>query len=120
MVMKNQARRRTKKVDVVLGAAVAVLPSLDEGFGLPAIEAMACGIPVVASRAGALPEVCGDAATLVDPEDADSLADGLAEMLDDETRRRTMIERGRSRAADMTWERCAERTLDVYREVVGS
>ena len=102
------------------GAVALAFPSLDEGFGLPALEAMACGTPVVAASAGALPEVCGDAARMVDPEDVDAIAEGLIAVLDDEVLRATLIERGKARAAELTWVRCAERTLAVYREVASS
>ena len=85
------------------GAAAFVLPSLYEGFGLTCLEAMACGTPVVAADRGALPEVCGDAALYVDPEDPRAVADGIERALDDE-RLRTA---GRARAAQFTWERTA-------------
>jgi alpha-1,3-rhamnosyl/mannosyltransferase len=101
-------------------ASAVVLPSLDEGFGLPTIEAMACGTPVVASDAGALPEVTGGAARLVDPEDAEALAGALESVLDDATLREDLVARGLRRAAELTWDRCAERTLEVYEEVARS
>jgi glycosyltransferase involved in cell wall biosynthesis len=100
------------------GAEALALVSLDEGFGLPVVEAMGCGVPVVASTAGALPEVAGDAAVLVDPEDVDAIAVGLARATGDEEARKDLIERGARRAADLTWDRCADRTLAVYREVL--
>lgn len=87
------------------GAACLAIPSLDEGFGLPAVEAMAVGCPVVAARAGALPEVCGDAAVLVDPYDTTAIAAGLGEAIG---RTDQLRERGRERAAGFTWERSAE------------
>jgi glycosyltransferase involved in cell wall biosynthesis len=102
------------------GAEALALVSLDEGFGLPVVEAMGCGIPVVASTAGALPEVAGDAAVLVDPEDVDAIAVGLRIATADVDARRGLVERGARRAAELTWDRCAERTLDVYREVAGA
>ena len=85
------------------GAAAFVLPSLYEGFGLTCLEAMACGTPVVAADRAALPEVCGDAALYVDPEDPHAVADGIERALDD-TRLRTA---GPARAAQFTWDRTA-------------
>ena len=77
-----RARRAASLRALYAGAACLAIPSLDEGFGLPAVEAMAVGCPVVAARAGALPEICrGDAAVLVDPRDTESIAAGLLEAL---------------------------------------
>ncbi|MGH2535527.1 MAG: glycosyltransferase family 4 protein [Thermomicrobiales bacterium] len=99
-------------------AAVAVcFPSLFEGFGLPALEAMAAGCPVIASNRGALPEVTADAAEIVDPLDVESIAAGLTRVLTDDTHRSMLIDRGRLRAALFTWERTAQQTLDVLRAV---
>lgn len=100
-------------------AAAFVFPSLYEGFGLPIIEAMSVGTPVVTSAWGAMAEVAGDAAHLVDALDAEHLADGIARVLDDEGYRETLARRGRERAASFTWDRTAERTAAVYRDVVG-
>ena len=83
------------------GAQCFVLPSLYEGFGLPCIEAMACGTPVVASSAGALPETCGDAALLVDPDDPSAIADAVARAIGDERLRAA----GLRRAAQFSWDR---------------
>jgi glycosyltransferase involved in cell wall biosynthesis len=99
-----------------LAEAVAY-PSLYEGFGLPPLEAMACGTPVVASAAGAIPEVCGDAALLVGVLDAPALADALRRILTDGGLRRGLIERGRARAAAYAWARTAALTLDALRHV---
>jgi glycosyltransferase involved in cell wall biosynthesis len=95
-------------------AAVYVQPSLVEGFGLPVLEAMACGTPVVASRAGALPEVCGDAALLIDPRSPADLAAAIGSILDDESRRESMIARGFEQAGRFSWRETAERTARVY------
>ena len=94
-------------------AACLVFPSLYEGFGLPPLEAMACGCPVAASRAGAIPEVCGDAAVLFDPEDAESIAAGI---LDANEREDELRERGIARAAEFTWAETARRHEAVYIE----
>ena len=99
-------------------ATVLALPSLDEGFGLPLLEAMAADLVVVASRRGALPEVAGDAAVLLDSDDPSAWAEALHGIIVDCTRREALIALGRLRAAEYTWERTARRTADVYREVL--
>ena len=96
------------------GARAFVFPSLWEGFGLPVLEAMAAGAPVIASRRGALPEVTGEAALLVEPEVA-PLADALGQVLDDPLLRARLREAGLARAAQFSWERTATETLAVYR-----
>jgi glycosyltransferase involved in cell wall biosynthesis len=99
-------------------ADVLVHPSLYEGFGFPPLEAMACGTPVVSSNRTSLPEVLGDAALLVDPDDVDQLAGAIARVLDDEALRRSLREKGLEQAKRYTWQRAAAQTLDVYREAV--
>lgn len=101
-------------------AAVLAYPSLYEGFGFPPLQAMAAGVPVVATRAGALPEVLGDAASLVPAGDPEALAGALAELLDDHARWADAVGRGISRAAGFTWERCAEGLDALYRAAAGS
>jgi glycosyltransferase involved in cell wall biosynthesis len=92
------------------GARAFVLASRDEGFGLPCLEAMAAGVPVVAAASGALPETCGDAALLVDPGDAQAIADGVARAALEESERTRMRAAGLARAAGLTWERAARQT----------
>jgi glycosyltransferase involved in cell wall biosynthesis len=91
------------------------IPSLHEGFGLPAMEAMAAGTAVVAARVAALPDVTGGAAVLVDPLDPVDIADGLERAI---TERGSLVEAGRRRVAEFTWHRTAAMTADVYRELV--
>ena len=100
------------------GAMALVYPSLYEGFGLPLIEAMACGTPVIASHAASIPEVLGGAGLLLDPRDVSAWRDAIIRLLNDEALRRDLRGRGLARAATFTWRRTAEITLDVYREVV--
>jgi glycosyltransferase involved in cell wall biosynthesis len=97
---------------LLAGAAVFAYPSLAEGYGLPVAEAMAAGAPVLTSNRSSLPEVAGDAAVLVDPTDVDAISAGLERLLADEGLRRELAERGRRRAAGLTWEHTARRTLD--------
>jgi glycosyltransferase involved in cell wall biosynthesis len=92
-------------------------PSLYEGFGLPVLEAMVRGIPVVCSNSSSLPEVAGDAAILVDPTSVEQLADALARVLSDERERERLGAAGRARAGGFSWERTARETLDVYRSL---
>jgi glycosyltransferase involved in cell wall biosynthesis len=102
------------------GATALVYPSLYEGFGLPVLEAMASGTPVLASRAASMPEVLGDAGVLLDPLDAAAWAQAIVDVVNDEALRRRMSSAGQARAAAFTWERTARATLAVYREVVSS
>ena len=100
-------------------ATVFVFPSLYEGFGLPPLEAMASGTPVVTSNVSSLPEVAGDAAVLVDPYDLDAIVDGLRRVVGDRTLAEELRRRGQERAREFSWTRSVERTKQVY-ERVGS
>lgn len=91
-----------------------VFASLSEGFGLPPLEAMAHGLPVVASNTTCLPEVCGNAAVLVDPLDVDAICAGLRRVLGEPEFARDLVTRGRARAAAFIWRECAKKTLDAY------
>jgi glycosyltransferase involved in cell wall biosynthesis len=102
------------------GAAALVYPSLYEGFGLPVLEAMATGTPVVASDVASLPDLIDGAAILVDPHDADAIAEGIRRVLEDAGLRDELVERGATRAAAYTWEATARGTAEVIREAAGS
>ena len=99
-------------------ASVCVLPSYYEGFGLTALEAMACGTPTIISDRGSLPEIAGGAALVIDPDDTDALADALARVLDDDQLRADLKHKGWRRVLDFSWERCARATLAVYQQAL--
>ena len=99
-------------------AEAFVLPSFREGFGLPVLEAMACGTPVVVSNRTSLPEVAGDAGLLFDPERIDALEDVLYNVLNNNELRKNMIQRGFEQAQRFSWKRTAEQTLQVYRQAL--
>jgi len=100
------------------GADLFVFPSLYEGFGLPPLEAMACGTPVVTSNTSSLPEVVGDAAITVDPYDVEALAEAMRRVLSDADLAHDLRQRGLERAARFSWDHAARETIDVYREVL--
>jgi glycosyltransferase involved in cell wall biosynthesis len=95
------------------GASAFIYPSVYEGFGLPILEAMACGVPVIASNCTAIPEVVGPAGILVDPVDADGLAEAIKKLLSDRTLRDQMAMLGKRRAASYSWKATADRIWDV-------
>jgi glycosyltransferase involved in cell wall biosynthesis len=99
--------------------AAFVFPSRYEGFGLPPLEAMACGAPVVTSNVSSLPEVAGDAAVLVNPENVFDIVRGIKEALLDEALRAELIRRGRAQAARFSWEKAARQVLEIYGEAAG-
>jgi glycosyltransferase involved in cell wall biosynthesis len=101
-------------------AAAFVFPSRYEGFGLPPLEAMACGTPVVTSNVSSLPEVVGDAAVQVNPENVFDIARGIRDVLLDQELRLDLIRRGREQASRFSWERTAREVLDIYREAAGN
>jgi glycosyltransferase involved in cell wall biosynthesis len=100
-------------------ASIFAFPSLDEGFGIPILEAMAWGVPVLTSNRSSLPEVAGDAALLVDPLDEDAIAAGLRRLSEDTSVRETLLRRGYQRAANFTWNAAVEKTWAVYEELTG-
>ena len=102
------------------GASTLVMPSFDEGFGLPALEAMACGTPVIASRAGALPEVVGNAGKLFNPHDPDELKVCLSDVLGDARLHQEMSRQSLQRAREFSWARSADSALAIFEEVAAS
>ena len=101
-------------------ATIAVVPSIYEGFGLPAGEAMACGVPVVSTDGGALPEVVGDSGIIVPTRRADKIAEAIKQLFSDENLRASLAEKGRQRILDnFSWEIAARDVVDVYRSVIG-
>jgi glycosyltransferase involved in cell wall biosynthesis len=120
---KNRIRLTGYQTDEEIGnwyarASIFAFPSMDEGFGMPLLEAMAAGIPVIAGTRSALPEVCGDAAELVDPRNEDALASALLRLATDETRRAELVKRGLRRAGKFRWEDAVSATAAVYRELL--
>jgi glycosyltransferase involved in cell wall biosynthesis len=109
--------REQDKAPLYSGATSFVFPSLYEGFGMPVLEAMACGTPVLTSNSSSLPEVVGEAGVLVDPYREDAIADALGRMLDDEGLRKELGEKALARSRVFTWRQVAEQTVEVYRRV---
>jgi alpha-1,3-rhamnosyl/mannosyltransferase len=123
LIEKGQIRRLGYVPDEALpalysGARAFVYPSLYEGFGLPPLEAMACGTPVIVSNRSSLPEVVGDAGLKVEALDVDGLAGAMNQVIEDDVLRASLRQRGMERAKGFSWRRCAEETLAVYRKVV--
>ena len=104
-------------LDLYNAAEMLVHPAFYEGFGLPPLEAMACGTPVVASNTSAVPEVVGDAALLVDPAETDEITVAMWRVLSDDALARQMSEKGLKRASQFSWRRAAEETLQIYRRL---
>jgi glycosyltransferase involved in cell wall biosynthesis len=105
----------TERRDLLAGAQLLAYPSRYEGFGFPPLEAMSVDLPVVATRAGAVPEVTGDAALLVDPDDEDGLAEALHRALTDDALRTTLVERGRARVQQFSWAGAGDQLVELYR-----
>ncbi len=135
-MLENQARNRASELgignhlrflssvsdqEMVLlynSASIFVFPSCYEGFGLPILEAMSCGVPVIASNLTSIPEVAGNAALLVDPNDKQGFSNALAEILLDEEKQKDLIARGKVRSAQFSWKKTAQATINVYKEVI--
>lgn len=112
------AVEQTDLLPLYSGAALLCMPSHYEGFGLPALEAMACGTPVVVSDRASLPEIAGDAGLLVDPDDQASIADALRRVLTDSSLAKTLREKGIARAKTFSWRRAARETVSVYQKML--
>lgn len=104
--------------DLYRRASILAFPSLAEGFGMPILDAMARGVPVLTSNVSAMPEVAGDAALLVDPTDVESIAGGLHRLMTDSPLRARLIEAGFARVKELTWEKSIEATWKVYQELL--
>ena len=117
-VIYNGYLPRKEQAALVAGAKALVYPSLYEGFGLPLVEAMQCGVPVIASNASCLPEVLGGAGVLVDPNDPGSLKDRLLELMDDKDLATRLGEKSLKRSQDFSWKKCAQETLSVYKRAL--
>jgi glycosyltransferase involved in cell wall biosynthesis len=97
-----------------------VYPTIYEGFGLPALEAMACGVPVITSEIASLPEIVGDAGILIPVDDADALQSAVRRILQDQVLREKLIQDGLARSKSFSWERTAQLTHQVYQKVLGN
>jgi glycosyltransferase involved in cell wall biosynthesis len=100
------------------GAALFVYPSLYEGFGIPPLEAMSMDCPVVCSNNSSIPEVVGDAAEYFDPNDTESIRKAMELVLNSTARQAELINKGQIRCTQFSWERCAEETLAIYRNLI--
>jgi len=120
VVQPGYLKDEAQLIALYQGASVFVFPSRYEGFGLPPLEAMAAGIPVVSSNRTSLPEVVGNAGLLVDPDDVLEWTRSIKRILSEDALRATLIEEGRKRVRQFSWQRTAEATLDVYQSAVGA
>ncbi len=103
---------------VIAGALTLVFPSIYEGFGLPPLEAMACGVPVIASNSSSIPEVVGDTGILLNSNDTQGFADAMQSLIEDPQRRAILSQKALERSKQFTWEKCALSTLEVYKKVL--
>jgi glycosyltransferase involved in cell wall biosynthesis len=101
-------------------AMMFVYPSLYEGFGLPPLEAMQCGVPVITSNTSSLPEVLGNAGIMIDPKNSSELENAMYSLYANEELRKHLSEKGMERAKLFSWQKCAEQTVDVYRKSIQS
>lgn len=119
LLVAKGATPEAELIALYRGAAALVYPSRYEGFGLPLLEAMGCGTPVIAARSSSIPEVVGDAGVLLDPDDRPGWADAIERAIDDREWARSLAEAGAARAASFSWERAARETFGVYRTLLG-
>lgn len=103
---------------IIAGATTLIYPSIYEGFGLPPLEAMACGVPVITSNVSSIPEVVGDTGFMVDPQDVDGLAQAILTLLTAPDVHKSMAQKALMRSAQFTWGKCVDKTVDAYREVL--
>lgn len=123
MVQAGEVRQlgylpREELAAIVAGATTLIYPSVYEGFGLPPLEAMACGVPVIASNVSSIPEVVGDSGVLIDPQDVDSLRHAIEAMIAAPEARAAMGARALARSANFSWDQCVTETVDAYRQVL--
>ncbi|MDD1618677.1 MAG: glycosyltransferase family 4 protein [Methylococcaceae bacterium] len=109
---------REELVMVIAGALTLIYPSIYEGFGLPPLEAMACGVPVIASEVSSLPEVVGDSGLLINPHDDEALAQAIQKLITDPDIRQQLSQKALARSAEFTWDKCVRQTVDVYRQAL--
>jgi glycosyltransferase involved in cell wall biosynthesis len=105
---------------VIAGALTLIYPSIYEGFGLPPLEAMACGVPVITSNVSSLPEVVGDTGLMVDPHDVDAIVQAIQRLISDADARTDLSVRALARSKEFTWDLCVAQTIDAYRQVLGA
>jgi glycosyltransferase involved in cell wall biosynthesis len=105
---------------IIAGALTLVYPSIYEGFGLPPLEAMTCGVPVIASNVSSLPEVVGDSGLLVNPHDIDDIAKAMETMITAPDIRATSAQKALARSAEFSWDSCVDQTMGIYRQVESS
>ncbi len=103
---------------VIAGALTLIYPSIYEGFGLPPLEAMACGVPVIASEVSSLPEVVGDTGLLINPHDDEAVVQAILRLIADHDLRRLLSQKALARSAEFTWDKCVKQTIDVYRQAL--
>lgn len=109
---------RNDLASIIAGATALVYPSIYEGFGLPPLEAMACGVPVIASNVSSIPEVVGDTGVMVDPQDVDGFTKGMEMLITAPDIRNDMARKALARSAQFTWDNCVGQTIDAYRRVL--
>lgn len=109
---------REEMATVIAGALTLIYPSIYEGFGLPPLEAMACGVPVIASEVSSLPEVVGDTGLLINPHDAEAVAQAIQRLITDPGARQHLAQKALARSGEFTWEKCVAQTIDAYRQVL--